>query len=87
MSDTLSNIGHNTEAGRKLNAYIERIETMMAEKAEIASDISEEFKAAKGEGFDPKIMRSAIRLRKMDQDRRQEEESLLEVYLHALGEV
>jgi len=69
----------------KLRAFIERIERLEEEKAALAADIREVYSEAKGEGFDVKIMRQVIRLRKLETADRQEMEALLEVYLDALG--
>lgn len=71
--------------GQRLKAFIERIERLETEKAELAEDIKEVFGEAKAHGFDVKIMRKLIRLRKMDSDKRQEEEALLETYKAAIG--
>jgi len=75
----------DTDTARKLVSYIERIERMVEEKTEIADDIKNEFLAAKGEGFDPKIMKAILKLRKRSADDIQEEEALLEAYRAALG--
>lgn len=72
-------------AGEKLRAYIQRIEKLEEEKKAISDDIREVFAEAKGNGFDPKVMRQVLRLRKMDVADRQEQEAVLEVYLAALG--
>ena len=72
-------------AGEKLRAYIQRIEKLEEEKKAIGDDIREVFAEAKGNGFDPKVMRQVLRLRKMDVADRQEQEAVLEVYLAALG--
>jgi len=69
----------------QLRAYIERIERLEEEKAGLSGDIKEVFAEAKANGFDTKIMRQVIRLRKMDRDDRAEQESLLDLYMHALG--
>jgi uncharacterized protein (UPF0335 family) len=69
----------------QLRSYIERVEHLEAEKAALAEDVKNVFLEAKGNGFDVKIMRQVIRLRKMDRDDRAEQESLLDLYLHALG--
>lgn len=69
----------------QLRSYIERIERLEEEKATLAADIREVFAEAKGNGFDTKIMRQVIRLRKMEQADRQEQEELLELYKRALG--
>lgn len=74
-------------AGAQLSSYIERIERLEEEKAALAADIREVFAEAKGTGFEPKIMRHIIRLRKMDSADRQEQDALLEIYMSALGMV
>ncbi|MBB4212801.1 uncharacterized protein (UPF0335 family) [Rhodothalassium salexigens DSM 2132] len=71
-------------SGAQLRQFIERIERLGAEKQEIADDIKDVYAEAKANGFDPKIMRQVIRLRKMETQERQELETLLDVYLHAL---
>ncbi len=72
-------------AGDRLKSFIERIERLEEEKRALTEDIKEVYAEAKGTGFDTKIMRQIIRLRKRDQDELNEEESLLEVYMRALG--
>ena len=72
-------------AGDQLRAYIERIEPLEEEKAALAADVREVFAEAKGNGFDVKIMRQVLRLRKMDGDDRAEEEALLDIYKRAIG--
>ncbi len=72
-------------AGDILKAYIERIERLEEEKKNLAADIREVYSEAKGNGFDPKIMRKVISLRKMDQSDRIEEEELLDLYRRAVG--
>ena len=69
----------------QLKAFIERIERLEEEKAGIAGDIREIFSEAKGNGFDTKVMRRVISLRKKDRAERQEEEAILELYMQALG--
>jgi uncharacterized protein (UPF0335 family) len=71
-------------AGDQLRAFVERIENIEEEIKSLTEDKKEIFAEAKGEGFDVKILKEVIRIRKQDQDERQEHESLLEVYLHAL---
>jgi uncharacterized protein (UPF0335 family) len=72
-------------AGDRLKSFIERIERLEEEKRTLAEDIKEVYAEAKGTGFDTKIIRQIIRIRKRDQDELDEEESLLEVYMRALG--
>ncbi len=75
-----------TAQGR-LKSFIERIERLEEDKAGIMGDLKEVFAEAKGEGFDVKILRKVIRLRKQDKAKRQEEEALIDLYLSAIGEV
>lgn len=72
-------------AGERLRSFIERIERLEEEKAALAADIREIFAEAKGVGFDTKIMRQVLKLRKLDREDRQEQETLLDLYLQALG--
>jgi uncharacterized protein (UPF0335 family) len=72
-------------AGDRLKSFIERIERLEEEKRVLAEDIKEVYAEAKGTGFDTKIMRQIIRLRKRDKDDLDEEETLLDVYKRALG--
>jgi uncharacterized protein (UPF0335 family) len=72
--------------GDQLRAFVERIEHIEEEIKSLTEDKKEIFAEAKGEGFDVKILKEVIRIRKQDQEERQEHESLLEVYLHALEE-
>jgi len=80
-------LGTGTAASGQLKSLIERIERLEEEKKAIGDDIKDVFAEAKGQGFDTKIMRQVIRLRKKDTAERQEEEALLDLYLHALGMV
>lgn len=72
-------------AADRLRSFIQRIERLEEEKAALSADIREVYAEAKGTGFDTKIMRQIVRLRKMDDSARQEQEALLEVYRKALG--
>ncbi len=72
-------------AADHLKSFIERIERLEEEKAALAADVREVFAEAKSAGFDVKIMRQVLRLRKLDSADRQEQEALLDIYLHALG--
>lgn len=78
--------GASTVAADRLRSFIERVENLEEEKTNIMNDIKEVFAEAKGEGYDVKILRTIIRLRKMDRAERQEQEALLDLYLSALGE-
>ena len=72
-------------AGEQLKSFIERIERLEEEKRTLSGDIKEVYAEAKGTGFEPKIMRQIIKLRKMDKEEVDEEESLLDLYKRALG--
>ncbi|MEI9428655.1 DUF2312 domain-containing protein [Mesorhizobium sp. Cs1299R1N3] len=76
-----------TVAAGQLRALIERIERLEEEKKTVGDDIKEVFAEAKGTGFDTKAIRKIIALRKKDQAERQEEESILDLYMAALGMV
>jgi uncharacterized protein (UPF0335 family) len=71
--------------GEQLKSFIERIERLEEEKRALAEDIKEVYAEARGSGFEPKIMRQVIRIRKRDQDDLDEEESLIELYKRAIG--
>jgi len=71
-------------AGDRLRSFVERIERLEEEKAALAADIREVYAEAKGTGFDVKILRQIIRLRKMDVSERQEQEEILDIYKRAL---
>ena len=70
---------------KHLRAFIERIEKLEEEKKAIAEDIKDVYAEAKGNGYDVKIMRKIVSLRKQDKDKRREEEEILDLYLAALG--
>ncbi|WP_242913617.1 DUF2312 domain-containing protein [Brevundimonas pishanensis] len=71
----------------RLRTIIERIEKLEEEKKAIMEDIKQVFAEAKGEGYDVKVLRKVVRIRKQDKAKRQEEEAILDLYLSALGEV
>jgi uncharacterized protein (UPF0335 family) len=71
-------------AAGQLKSIIERIERLEEDKKGLADDIRDVYAEAKGNGFDPKILRQVVRLRKMERDDRQEQEALLDLYMHAL---
>jgi uncharacterized protein (UPF0335 family) len=68
-----------------LKSFIERIERLEEEKRGLSGDIKEVYAEAKGSGFEPKIMRQVIKIRRMDKQEVDEEESLLDLYKRALG--
>ena len=71
-------------AGERLRSFVERIERLEEEKLALGADIREVYAESKGAGFDIKVMRQLIRLRKMDKDDRLEMEAILDVYERAL---
>ncbi|MBV6657650.1 MAG: DUF2312 domain-containing protein [Devosiaceae bacterium] len=72
-------------AAGQLRSLIERIERLEEEKKAIADDIKDVYGEAKANGFDTKVLRQVVRIRKQDQAERQEQEALLDLYLGALG--
>ena len=72
-------------AGAQLKSFIERIERLEEEKRALGEDIKEVYAEAKGTGFEPKIMRQLVKIRKMDKDEHDEQESLLDLYKRAIG--
>ena len=92
MSDI--GIGHNSGeaeqpatrlAKDQLRSIIERVERLEEEKKTISQDISDVYAEAKGNGYDVKALRTIVRMRKQDANERQEQETILETYMHALG--
>jgi uncharacterized protein (UPF0335 family) len=72
-------------AGQRLRSFIERIERLEEEKAALAEDVKEVYAELKGVGFDAKTTRKIVKLRKMDTEKRREEDELLELYKSAIG--
>ena len=90
----MNDMGHNSgdvvpgseEVNAKhLRAFIERVERLQEEKKALADDIKDVYAEAKGIGFDVKIMRKIVSIRKQDHDKRIEEETILDTYMNALG--
>ena len=79
MSDTVG------LAGDRIRSFVERIEQMESELQALNEGKKEIFAEAKGEGFDVKILKEIIKLRKQDEDEREEHETLLDVYMRAMG--
>jgi uncharacterized protein (UPF0335 family) len=73
-------------AGDQLRQIVERIEKLEEEKQAIADDIKDVYAEAKANGFDTKVLRQVVKLRKQDRAERAEQEALLDLYLAALGE-
>jgi len=98
--DLVGGVGHNsrgtdgaqisrgrneTVAGERLKSFIERIEKLEEERASLGADIREVYSEAKGSGFDIKIMRKVVALRKMEPAERAEIDELLDIYKQAIG--
>ena len=75
----------NSTAQGKLKSLVERIERLEEDKAAVMNDLKEVYAEAKGNGFDTKVLRKVVRLRKQDTAKRQEEDALLDLYLSAIG--
>ena len=75
----------NQAAQTRLRTIIERVERLEVDKAAVMNDLKEVYLDAKGEGFDVKILRKIVRIRKMDKAKRDEEEALIDLYLSAIG--
>jgi uncharacterized protein (UPF0335 family) len=73
-------------SAQRLKQFISRVERLEDEKKNLSADLREVYSEAKGAGFDVKIMRQVVRLRKMDKADREEQESLLQIYLDAVGD-
>lgn len=73
-------------SSERLKSFVLRIEKLEEDKSNIANDIKEIYAEAKGTGFDVKIIRQIIRLRKIDLEKRREQEELLDLYMAAIGE-
>ena len=81
----MTEAGHNSINSPQLRAFIERLERLEEEKRALAEDIKDVYAEAKGTGFDAKIMRKIVSLRRQDSHKRKEEEEILDVYMSALG--
>lgn len=78
-------MGHNSVEAGQLKSFIERIEHLEEDKKTIADDIKDIYAEAKGSGYDAKVMRKIVSIRKQDRAKRREEEEILDLYLSALG--
>ncbi|MDH4385327.1 MAG: DUF2312 domain-containing protein [Caulobacter sp.] len=85
MADDASSDVLNATAQTQLKTIIERIERLEEDKAGVMADLKEVYAEAKGNGFDVKILRKVVRLRKQDKAKRDEEEALVDLYLSAIG--
>ena len=83
-------VGHNRTrtggvAADQLRSVVERVEKLEEEKATLAADIRDVLAEAKGNGFDIKAIRQIVKLRKQDASEREEQETILDTYMRALG--
>lgn len=85
MTDTASIDTLGATAQSKLKSLIERIERLEGDKAAVGADLKEVYAEAKGEGFDTKILRKVIALRKLDSAARAEMDALVDLYISAIG--
>ena len=85
MEDRQEGMGGGQVAADELRLLIERAERLEEEKKGIADDIKDVMAEAKGRGYDPKAIRQILRIRKQKREEYQEEQSILEVYMQALG--
>lgn len=77
--------GHNTVAADQLKSIIERVERLNEERKQLLDDVNDVFAEAKGNGLDVKALRTIVRLRAMEPNKRAEQEAILDLYKHALG--
>lgn len=77
--------GVNQATAAELRSFVERVERLEAEKAELSADVKEVYAEAKGRGYDTKVIRKVVSMRKRDPDDRAEEQAVLELYMSALG--
>ena len=74
-----------TDSKQRLRYFVERIEALQEEQRALGGDVKDLLTTAKGEGFDARIIRKVLYLRRKSQTERQEEDAILDTYLHALG--
>lgn len=82
----IAGVGHNSGevSGNRLKSFIDRVERLEEEKKACGEDVKDVYKEAKSAGFDPKIMRKIVSLKKVNKETRREENELLELYAAAL---
>lgn len=81
----MTQLGHNSIAADQLRSIIERVEKLTEEKKGVTQDIGDILAEAKGNGFHVKTIRTILRVRALAPDEREEQEAILDTYLHALG--
>ena len=77
----------NSTAQTQLKSIIDRVERLEVEKTEIMEQMKEVYAEAKGNGFDVKILKKVVRIRKQDRAKRQEEDAIFDLYMSAIGEI
>ena len=82
---TMKDIADTGVAAEELKQFVERVERLEEEKKAIADDIKEVYAEMKGRGYDTKVVRKVVAIRKQDHAERQEQEAILDLYLNALG--
>lgn len=89
MAKRETGIGHNSDGGAvardQLKSIVERIERLEEEKKTITDDIKDVYGEAKANGYDTKVLRKLVAIRKQDENDRLEQEAILDTYLHAMG--
>ena len=79
-------VGHNNPpANEKLKSFVDRLENLEQEKKSFADDIRDVYAEAKSNGLDTKALRTIIKMRKQDADKRAEQQAIVDTYAHALG--
>lgn len=86
-TETVATQSLTQTAQEKLRQLVARIEKLEEEKKSIGDDVKESYAEAKAMGFDTKVLRQVIKLRKQDRQEREEQEQVRDLYLHALGEI
>jgi uncharacterized protein (UPF0335 family) len=86
-TDTVAAQSLTQTAQEKLRQLVARIERLEEEKKSIGDDVKETYAEAKSMGFDTKVLRQVVRIRKQDRQEREEQDQIRELYLHALGEI
>ena len=81
----MEGLGHNTESAGRLRTIVERLENLDDEKRAAAEGFNDVLKEAKGEGFDPTVLRKIVALRRQNAAKRKEKQAILDLYAHALG--
>ena len=79
------NTNQNSISSEQLKSFVEQIESLEEEKSKVGDSIKDIYAVAKGTGFDIKVIRQLIRVRKLEKQERLEQEELLELYMKALG--